>query len=62
MSPVTRTNFALGFKWEISARFPRWETAKDPGDEFWRQIRETKENGETQNYNFAPIITSGTLI
>ena len=36
--------------------------AKDPGDEFWRQIRETKENGEPQNYNFAPIITSGTLI
>ena len=43
MSPVTRTNFALGFKWEIPALFPRWETAKDPGDEFWRQIRETKQ-------------------
>ena len=35
--------FCLGFIWEISARFPRWEKAKDLGDEFWRQIRETKQ-------------------
>ena len=37
---VTGTNFALR---EIWARFPRREKAKDPGDEFWRKIRETKE-------------------
>ena len=38
-----RDEFCLGFIWEISARFPRWEKVKDPGDEFWRQIRETKQ-------------------
>ena len=33
-----RDEFCLGFIWEISARFPRWEKVKDPGYEFWRQI------------------------
>ena len=27
-----RDEFCLGFIWEISARFPRWEKVKDPGD------------------------------
>ena len=30
----------------MSARFPRWEKVKDPGDEFRRQT------GETKNFNF----------
>ena len=41
--PSYRDQFRLGFIWEISARFPRWEKAKDPGDEFWREIWETKQ-------------------
>lgn len=44
-SPDTGMNFSLG-----SSRFPRWEDAKDPGDEFRRQIRETKQHGEAQKY------------
>ena len=28
---------------EISARFPRWGNVKDSGDEFRREIRETKQ-------------------
>ena len=35
-----RDQFHLGFLWEISARFPRWEKAED---ELWRKIRETKQ-------------------
>ena len=38
-----------------SARFPRRGKAKDPGDESWCQIRETKQTA------FAPIIASTTL-
>ena len=30
MSPIDRGEFLLGFIREISDRFPRWETAKDP--------------------------------
>ena len=30
--------FCFGFIWEISARFPRREKVKDPGNEFWRKI------------------------
>ena len=30
------------------SRFPRWEKAEDPRDEFWREIRKTKIDGETQ--------------
>ena len=46
--PLTRTNFALGSYGK--ARFPRWEKAEDPRDEFWREIRKTKTkiDGETQ--------------
>ena len=49
MSPVDRAdtvtgmNFALGSYEKISARFPGRKKVKDPGDEFWRQIWETKQ-------------------
>ena len=43
MIPVDRDEFRLGFIWEISAWFPRREKAKNTGDEFWRQIRETMQ-------------------
>ena len=46
--------FCLGFIWEISAWFP--------GDEFWRQIRETKQTWRiTKIITFTPIIASATL-
>ena len=50
--------FRLGFMWEISARFPRWEKAKDLRGEFWRQSRETKQ---TKILTFAPVIAPETL-
>ena len=54
--------FRLGFIWEISARFPRWGKAKDSGDEYWCQIRETKQTWRnTQILTFGPIIASVTL-
>ena len=60
--PSYRDKFRLGFIWEISARFPRWESAKDPGDEFWRQIRKTKQTWRnTKVITFAPVIASATL-
>ena len=43
LGPLTGTNFAMGSVWEISARFPRWKKGKGPKDEFWREIRETKQ-------------------
>ena len=56
-----REEFHLGFKWEISAQFPRWEKAKDPGDEIWHQIQETKQTWRnTKNLTFTPIIASVT--
>ena len=46
----------------MSARFPRWEKAKDPGDQFWQQIRETKQTWRnTKILTFGPTITSLTL-
>ena len=57
-----RDEFCLGFIWEISARFPRWEKVKDPGNEFWRQIRETKQTWRnTKILTFGPILPSVTL-
>ena len=54
--------FPLGFIWEISAWFPSWKKAKDPGDEFWHEIRETKETWQnTKIITFAPIIALVTL-
>ena len=54
---IYRDEFRLGFIWEISAQIPRWEKAKDPGNEFWRQIRETKQTWRnTKKITFAPII------
>jgi len=46
--PVTGTNFRLGFTWKIWARFPRWDKAEYPGNEFWREMRESKQTCETQ--------------
>ena len=61
MSPVTEINLP-GFIREISARFPRWEKAKDPGDEIWRQIRETKQTlPNTKKLTFGRITASVTL-
>ena len=45
--PAYWDEFRLEFIWENSAQFPRWETAEDPRDEFWREIRETNKDGET---------------
>ena len=62
MSPVDRDEFHLGFILEISAWFPRREKAKDPWDEFWRQIRETKQTWRnTKKLTFVPTIASATL-
>ena len=59
---IYRDEFRIGFIWEISARFPRWEKAKAPGDEFWRQIRETKQTRRnTKKITFASIIVSATI-
>ena len=55
--PGYRDEFRFGFIWEIWARFPRWEKVKDPGDEFWRQIRETKQTWpNTKILTFGPIM------
>ena len=59
--PVTGTPFRLGFIWEISLRFPRWEKAKDPGKEFWGQIRETKQTWRKTKILTLAIIASATL-
>ena len=54
--------FRLGFIWEISAWFPSWKKAKDPGDEFWHEIRETKQTWQnTKIITFASIIALVTL-
>ena len=48
--------------WNFSPRFPWWKKAKDPRDEFWRQIRETKQTyRNTKILTFALIIASATL-
>ena len=40
----------------------RWENVKDPGDEFWCQIRETKQTWRnTKILTFGPILASVTL-
>ena len=63
--PAYRDEFGLGFIWENSARFPRWEKAEDPGDEFWREfIRKTKQKMAKRNWviTFAPIMALATLL
>ena len=40
--------FRLGFIWEVSARFLRSKKGKDPGNEFWREIRETKQTSRNR--------------
>ena len=61
--PGYRDQFRLGFKWEISVRFPRWEQAKYPRDDFWREMRKSK-HAEAQKsvITFAPVIALVTLI
>ena len=48
--PAYRNEFRLEFIWENSARFPKWEKAEDPGDEFWREIRKTKQRWRNATY------------
>ena len=49
---VAETNFALG----SYACIQRWEKEKDHGDEFWCQIRETKQTcRNTKSYNLATL-------
>ena len=43
-----RDKFRLGF---ISAWFPRWETAKDPGDEFWLPLNSRKKANMAKHKN-----------
>ena len=63
--PTYRDEFRLGFIWENSARFPRWEKAEDPGDEFWREIIiKTKQKMAKRNWviTFAPFMALATLL
>ena len=53
-----KDEFHLGFIWEISARFPRWEKAEDDR-ELWHEIRELSKRGETQSYNFRAYYSFG---
>ena len=54
--------FRLGFMWEISAWFPRWEKAKDARDEFWCQIWETKQTWQnTKISTFVPFVALAIL-
>ena len=41
--PVTGTNFVLGSYEKFQPGFPRWKKYKDPGEEFWNEIRKTKQ-------------------
>ena len=51
-----RDQFRLGFKWEISVRFPRWEQAKYPRDDFWREMRKSKHvEAQKSVITFAPV-------
>ena len=60
--PGYRDQLRFGFLEEISARFPRWEKAKDPWKGFWREIREAKQTWRnTKAITFEPIIASATL-
>lgn len=43
------TNFALGSCEKFRLAFQDEKKGKDPGDEFWYEIRERKQQGETPN-------------
>ena len=59
---VIRTNFALGSYEKFQRGFRDEKEKKDPGDEFWLKIRETKQTWRnTKIITFAPIIASATL-
>ena len=43
------TNFALGSYEKFRTAFQDKKKGKDSGDEFWYEIRERKQEGETPN-------------
>ena len=43
------TNFALGSYEKFRPAFQDEKKGKDPADEFWYEIRERKQEGETPN-------------
>ena len=57
--PGYRDALRLGFIWDISAQFPRWEKVNDPGDEVWRQIRGKKQTWRDKNFNLLAYHSSG---
>ena len=60
--PVIGTNFALGSCDKFQPGFRDEKKNKDPGNEFWREIRETKQTWRNKKIIiFAPIIASATL-
>ena len=62
MSQVTGTNFALGSYEKFQPGFRDEKKAKNPGDEFWCETRETGQTWQnTKIITFAPIIALATL-
>ena len=63
MSQVTGTNFALGSYEKFQPGFRDEKKAKNPGDEFWCETRETEQTWQnTKIITFAPIIALATLL
>ena len=63
MSQVTGTNFALGSYEKFQPCFRDEKKAKNPGDEFWCETRETEQTWQnTKIITFAPIIALATLL
>ena len=61
-SPVIGTNFSLGSYEKFQPGFRDEKENKDPVDEFWREIRETKQTRRnTKIIPFPPITVSVTL-
>ena len=52
MSPVTGTNFPLGSNEKFQPGFRDEPKIKDPRDELWHEIRDTKPTWGNKNYNF----------
>ena len=62
MSHVTGTNFALDSYEKFQPGFGDEKKAKNPGDEFWCETRETEQTWQnTKIMTFAPIIALATL-
>ena len=49
---VTGINCTLGSYENFQPGFRGEKKVKDPGDEFWRQIRETEQNNIAKHKNF----------